>query len=148
MTATDADSCTGTRNYNLTVYGTGADNSANYSGNWYEGSDAGIGFGPWNVYDNYHGEGFAGFSTANVGVNITASDGSVWKLYAINFSADLHQEESTAYRSFNIPLSMAGDACSLSFESRRWHWQSRSGWIRAQKWKRHRIKQHDPERLK
>jgi len=117
VTATDADSCTGTRTYNFTVYGSGADNSANYGGNWYQGSDEGIGFGPWNVYYNYHGEGFAGFSTADVGVNITAADGSVWKLYAINFSADLHQEESTAYRSFNIPLSVAGDACTLSFEA-------------------------------
>ena len=117
VTATDSDSCTGTRSYTLTVYGTGEDNSANYGLNWNDGANEGIGFGPWSVYYNYHGEGFSGFGAVDAGVNINASDGSVWKLYAINFSSDLHQEEATAYRRLSNPLSGAGDTFSISFEN-------------------------------
>ncbi len=117
VTAIDADSCPGSRSYTLRVYGTGEDNSANYDLNWNNGSDEGIGFGAWSLYDNYHGEGFSGSGVVDSGENILASDGSVFKLYAINFSGDLHQEESTAYRRLNNPLSVAGDSFSMSFEN-------------------------------
>jgi len=117
VTATDADSCTGSRSYSLTVYGTGEDNSANYSLNWNDGSNEGIGFGAWSLYDNYHGEGFSGSGVVVDGVNVLATDGSVFKLYAIDFNGNLQQEESTAFRRLNNPLSVAGDLFSMSFEN-------------------------------
>jgi len=117
VTTIDADSCPGSRSYTLTVYGTGEDNSANYGLNWNSGSGEGVGFGVWSVYYNYHGEGFSGYGAVDAGVNVTASDGSVWKLYAIDFNGNLQQEEATAYRRLTNPLSVAGDAFSMSFEN-------------------------------
>ena len=117
VTAIDADSCPGSRTYTLRVYGTGEDNSANYSLNWNNGQNEGIGFGAWSMYYNYHGEGFSGFGAVDNGVNILASDGSVFKLYAIDFNGNVQQEESTGYRRLTNPLSVAGDSFSMSFEN-------------------------------
>lgn len=117
VTATDANSCTGARAYALGVYGGGADNSANgtsWSGN------TGVGFGNWSFASTTHnGNANAGYErdaagnhTAN---NTIASDGSVWKLYAVGFNSSPY-EEADAYRMFNTPLSMSGDTFSISFE--------------------------------
>ena len=117
VTATDADSCASSRTYSLTVYSSGEDNSANYSLNWNDGQNEGTGFGAWSLYNNFHGEGFSGSGVVQDGVNVLASDGSVFKLYAIDFNGNLQQEESTAYRRLLNPLSVSGDSISMSFEN-------------------------------
>lgn len=114
VTTTDGNNCTGSRAYTLTIHGTGADDAANYA-SWANGATGGSGFGPWIIYYNNHGNGFAGAELASSAPNIAAANGQVWKMYAINFTTNQHLIESTAYRRFNVPLATVGDTFSLSF---------------------------------
>lgn len=97
----------------------GSDNSSNY-GSWTDGSGAGSGFGAWQFHYDNHGSGFAGLEKAFDSDNMKATDGSTWKLYAVDFNSapvgDQLWEEATAYRSFNTPLTTAGSTFNLSFE--------------------------------
>ncbi len=119
-TATDAHGCSGSKSYTIVVFKTGGDDSANYP-YWTDGSNAGAGFGAWTFYANNHGSGWAGLEKAIDSDNMRAGDGSVWKIYAGDSNpapvGDQAWEEATAYRTFNTPLSVAGDTLSLSFEN-------------------------------
>lgn len=97
----------------------GSDNSSNY-GSWTDGSNAGSGFGAWAFHSDNHGSGFAGLEKSFDSDNMKAADGSVWKLYAVDFNSaavgDQVWEEATAYRAFNTSLTNAGSTFNLSFE--------------------------------
>jgi len=112
--ATDANGCTGTNAFNLRVYATGADHSGNYS-SW--SGNGGTGFGSWSFYIDNHGSGFTGEEKTTSGdANIHVADGSAWKLYAIDFSSAVQQEEAIAYRTFSSPLQVSNDLFSVSME--------------------------------
>jgi len=118
--ATDNNGCTGTNNYALQIYGSGADNASDYS-SWTNRANAGSGFANWELYSDIHGGStgntYAGFEKQNSsGSNIQSPDGSVWKLYAKGFGST-PWEEAEGYRKFNVPLSAAGDQFVLSFQN-------------------------------
>lgn len=117
IVATDANGCTGGRDYSLGVYASGADNSLNYtSGAWTNSANGGTGFAPWEFHYDNHGHGYAGLELAAAGdINIQDALGNVWKLYAVDFSSFNTWQEATAYRKFNNPLGGTGDGLSLSF---------------------------------
>ena len=96
--------------------------NADYSFGWYAGTgDIGTGFGPWVLTQNASANGYAGFflqDSAGNGVdNVgqpTVQDGSAWALYA-NKGDDI--DSATAYRTFDDPLSAAGDSFTVGFEN-------------------------------
>jgi hypothetical protein len=119
MLATDANGCIGTNSYEIAVYGSGQDNSADSTA-WGYGNE-GVGFGPWSFNATTHSgnNAYAGWETDTLGndtaSNVLAANDSIWKLYAVGFGTS-PWEEADAYRSFNTPLGAAGDVFAVSFE--------------------------------
>ncbi|WP_428388475.1 glycoside hydrolase family 66 protein [Mucisphaera sp.] len=90
-----------------------------YGSNWDNGTDGGLGFGPWTLRASATSGGFAGFFSPEdpSGLDNTGSgDASTGRTLASFANKGSGVEKATAFRNFDQPLDGYGDSFRLTLE--------------------------------